>query len=51
MKLTTIITVDMETGEYDLEFQMPKKEDKVDQKEIVKVLSKVLENWNQKFLD
>jgi len=52
MKVKVEINLDMSTGNYDIQFFSHKKEDrKIDQVELIRLLRKVFENWNGKFVD
>jgi len=53
MKVKTIIEIDMETGDYDIQFGISEgdKKKKIDQKEMTKLLRKVIDAWNLKFVN
>jgi hypothetical protein len=52
MKVKTVINLDFETGNYDIEFFTEKKEHtKIDQKKLAQLLRRVFESWDQKFQD
>ena len=51
MKVEVTITVDTNTGDYDLVYKSEKKGQKIEQKLLAKIIRKVLDNWDMKFVD
>jgi hypothetical protein len=51
MKVTVMIEIDDQTGDYTLQILTSKKGAKIDQKNLSEVFRKICDNWSQKFLD
>lgn len=50
MKVTVIVELDMESGNYELQVLQSEKK-KVDQEKLALILYRVCKNWSQKFKD
>lgn len=50
MKVTVIIEIEMDSGEYKLQVLNSDKQ-KTDQKKLSLILYRVVKNWSQKFVD
>ncbi len=51
MKVRVTIEVDMETGEYDLQYGRLSGPERIDAQELVEALEKVVTSWKLKFVD
>jgi hypothetical protein len=50
MKVTVIIELDMDTGDYELQILNSEKQ-KTDQKKLSLLMYRVIKNWSQKFVN
>jgi hypothetical protein len=50
MKVKVVVDLDMKTGEYEIQFFLQDKDEKqIDQKELARLLEKVVTSWKNKY--